>query len=207
MSGGCTVQPGAQFTQVRRSARCTIRQVHRSDRIRCKDYNAYFQQLHTILGTIIGSLVISQIVAGYCRPSVSAVSRKAWNLLHTFTGYIIYIGFSANAFIGVQLQKIGLTEYYGRLPVYILIVGLSVTIIMFICCEWIVHSEKFLARDPDRIERFYNPAEEQSDEIPEQNIPKTPMILILFNLITGIMVVLSLTIMVVKASRLKGFNL
>ncbi|CAD5211104.1 unnamed protein product [Bursaphelenchus okinawaensis] len=169
--------------------------------------DAYNQQLHTIMGTIMGSLVVCQIFGGYCRPSVSAVSRKAWNLLHTFTGYIIYIGFCVNALVGVQLQKISLTELYGRLPVYILIVGIGVTILVFICCEWIVHSEKFIARDPDRIERFYNPADDTMDEIPQQNVSKAPIILILFNLITGLMVALSLTIMVVKASRLRGFKL
>lgn len=59
-------------------------------------------------------------------------------------------------FIGVNLPKTGLSLYYGRWPQQILAIGLIITFVCFVICEWIVHRERFLSIDPDRVEKLYN---------------------------------------------------
>lgn len=62
----------------------------------------------------------------------------------------------ANCFLSINLQEFSLTRFYGRYPAYVLLCAVVVNLCTFFLCEWMVHSDKFLARDPDRIEKLFN---------------------------------------------------
>ncbi|KAI6229859.1 hypothetical protein M3Y99_01121400 [Aphelenchoides fujianensis] len=171
------------------------------------DDAAYYRRFHAVLGTIIYSFLCAQFLAGICRPNVAADSRKFWNWWHTFIGYMIWALSCTNAYMGIGMEKLGLVASYGRWPTHVLTVGVVVTIVCFLLCEWIVHKEGYVARDPNRVEKLNNldgRSVEQEDF--EDSPPFAPILLIVFNGITGILVVITLDIMLVKSAREYGFD-
>ncbi|KAI6172274.1 hypothetical protein M3Y98_00954900 [Aphelenchoides besseyi] len=186
----------------------------------CED-QSYYRRFHSILGTIIYSLICAQVLGGICRPNVAADSRKAWNLMHTFCGYTIWAlscefkwrivvrtFLGTNSYMGIGIPKLGLIASYGRWPIHVFTIGILVTIICFVLCEWIVNKERYIARDPNRVEKLNNlDSRSLENEEFEETASCAPILLTMFNTISAIFVIVTLNIMMIKAAREFGHDM
>ncbi|KAI6197185.1 hypothetical protein M3Y94_01194700 [Aphelenchoides besseyi] len=173
----------------------------------CED-QSYYRRFHSILGTITYSLLCAQVLGGICRPNVAADSRKAWNLMHTFCGYAIWALSCTNSYMGIGISKLGLVASYGRWPIHVFTIGILVTIICFVLCEWIVNKERYIARDPNRVEKLNNlDSRSIENEEFEENASCAPILLTMFNTISAIFVIVTLNIMMIKSAREYGYDM
>lgn len=93
-----------------------------------------------------------------------------WNFFHIFIGYGIWLIGSFSCFIGVNLPKTGLYLYYDHWPQQILAIGACINLICFIICEWIIHQERFISIDPDRVEKLYHESRAKNEEVEYEEV-------------------------------------